>query len=74
MDSGQITEKLELALIELEYAAADFLHNPASLPPELDDLKAMRSRMTAAKCALDLAIQILTVDSHAEPEARNFFA
>ncbi len=60
IDCGRIVEHLELALIELEYAAADFAHKKAATEAvELADLQAMRLKMMAATRAMDLAIQIL---------------
>jgi len=67
MDASHIVENLELALIELEYAAADFTDKKSSESViELGDLQAMRLRMNAARRALDLAIAILS-DRPGEP-------
>lgn len=61
MNASHIVDNLELALIELEYAAADFADKKSSATAiELGDLHAMRLRMTAARRALDLAIEILS--------------
>ena len=64
MDYARIVEHLELALIELEYATADFAHRKASTATrlELNDLEAVRVKMNAANRAMELAIDILGAD------------
>ena len=65
MDYARIVEHLELALIELEYATADFAHRKAATATrlELNDLEAVRVKMNAANRAMDLAIDILGADA-----------
>ncbi len=61
MDYARIVEHLELALIELEYATADFAHRKASNGSalELVDLETVRVKMNAANRAMELAIELL---------------
>ena len=61
MDYARIVEHLELALIELEYATADFTYKKAASANvlELIDLEAVRVKMNAANRAMELAIQLL---------------
>lgn len=61
MEYARIVEHLELALIELEYATADFAHRKAATGTriELIDLEAVRVKMNAANRAMELAIDIL---------------
>jgi len=65
MDYARIVEHLELALIELEYATADFAHRKSSMAArlELNDLEAVRVKMNAANRAMELAIDILGADA-----------
>ncbi len=61
MNFESVLEQCEAALIELEYASADFLHQKAadvgSLAPS--DIEALRSKIAAANLALQIALEIL---------------
>jgi len=70
MNASYIVDNLELALIELEYAAADFTDKKlAESVIDFGDLQAMRLRMNAARRALDLAIEILSERPGASTQA-----
>lgn len=58
---SQVIEHLEIALIELEYASADFAHRKAASgqPPDLTDLEAVRIKIQAASRAMQLALDVM---------------
>jgi hypothetical protein len=70
MDYARIVEHLELALIELEYATADFAYRKAANANvlELIDLEGVRIKMNAANRAMELAIQLLETKQAAAME------
>ena len=61
---SQVIEHLEIALIELEYASADFTHRKvlSGLPPDLTDLEAVRAKIQAANRAMQLALEVMGGD------------
>jgi hypothetical protein len=61
MTSSKIADVLELALIELEYAVADFLHERSSADVEARrrDLAALLSKLLAANRTVQNAIAAL---------------
>ena len=69
MNYGQVVEHLEIALIELEYASADFAQRRTSTLHSLaaEDLETVRHKMTAANRALQLALEML---AHRTKEVR----
>ena len=68
VDCAKIVDRLELALIELEYAAADFAHKKSATDAvELRDLVEVQRKMQAATRAMDLAIQLLAATPKARP-------
>jgi hypothetical protein len=56
MKSSMAIRELEIALIELEYAAADFSHRKASEPLEFGDFDALLSKLMAANRAVQIAV------------------
>lgn len=71
MDCARIVEHLELALIELEYASADFAHKTGEPvgPREALDLETVRAKLQAANRAMELAVQLLAAQSFATEHA-----
>ena len=67
MDHADVVGSLEVALIELEYASADFAHNRASLGREVDArmLNEIAAKLSAAQRAMAIALQTLSGDSEA---------
>ena len=61
MKSSMAVRELQIALIELEYAAAEFSHRKASEPLELGDFDALLSKLMAANRAVQIAV-MLSVD------------
>lgn len=61
MDYAGVVERLEVALIELEYASADFAHSRADAAEELDVvvLNQVAVKLSAAHRAMQLAMQVL---------------
>ena len=61
MDWSQAVKNLELALIELEYATADFAHWKASATKSVEakELGWLLRQLVAAKRASELAIGVL---------------
>ena len=61
MDVGRPVDHIELALIELEYARADFAYCEATTSDrlELADLKAFLAQLAVADLALRMAIGAL---------------
>jgi hypothetical protein len=61
MTSSKIADVLELALIELEYAVADFLHQSSSGDPEArrHDLDTLMSKLLGANRTVQNAIAAL---------------
>ena len=61
MESSPYSNSLEIALIELEYASADFAHRKASMtePLEFGDLDALLLTLTEAKRMVQVAIGAL---------------
>jgi hypothetical protein len=72
MNFEGILEQCEVALIELEYASADFLHQKSFALSSLaaSDLETLRAKLAAANLALQIALDILregpkvSVDAH----------
>ena len=62
MNLGRVEDHLELAWIELEYAAADFAHRRSAATEGLDlaDLEATLVKVAVANLALQIAISTLT--------------
>ena len=63
MKSSKIADVLELALIELEYAVADFLHQQTTgdLEGHRRDLEALMSKLLGANRTVQNAIAALDV-------------
>ena len=61
MKSSPALDSVERALIELEYAVADFGHWKASIAENSDsgDLKSLLSRLTEATSAVQIAVEAL---------------
>ena len=61
MEYAQVVEHLEIALIELEYATADFAEHRAKgvHVVGVDTLEDVRRKMIAANRALQLALEVL---------------
>ena len=72
MTFENILEQCEVALIELEYASADFLHQKASSSGSLvaSDVEALRGKLTAANLALQIALDILREQPQPAVDAR----
>ena len=58
MNSSLGFHKLEIALIELEYAAADFRHWKPSMMTETNDFGALLSKLMEANRAAQIALGI----------------
>ena len=56
MKSSIAVSELEISLIELEYAAADFSHRKVSEPLELWGFDALLSKLMAANRAVQVAL------------------
>jgi len=65
MKSKAALDSLELALIELEYASADFHHRRASLGPGdgIIDLRALEAKLMSAQRAVLAAVEALAAPS-----------
>ena len=59
MKSSMAVSELEIALIELEYAAADFSHRKASEPLGLCDVDALLPKLMAANRAVQFSVTAL---------------
>ncbi len=65
MNSFQAAQKLEICLIELEYATADFTDGKASTPisGRLDHLEPLLSKLGEASRAVQIAIAAMRTQS-----------
>ena len=72
MDHADVVGRLEVALIELEYASADFAHNRNSQGGEVDVrmLNEVASKLSAAQRAMHMALQTLSGEAEA-PRAQH---
>lgn len=64
MEHADVVGRLEVALIELEYASADFAHNRTALGGEVDVrmLNEVALKLSAAQRAMHTALQTLSGD------------
>ena len=58
-ERAQMLRNLEASLVQLEYVAADLAQDWAS-EPNAHEVQALRQKVHAARCALEIAIEIFT--------------